>query len=69
MTGRGFEYLFRTNPTAENMGGIPIAMLVDSIAPGLGKGPCKDLKIGIITRIWPMAPVAGHQEANAKAAA
>ena len=68
VTGRGFEYLFRTNPTAENMGKDSIAMLLDSIAPGLGKDP-KDLKIGIIYEDSAYGTsVAGHQEANAKAA-
>ncbi|WBU62090.1 ABC transporter substrate-binding protein [Paracoccus albus] len=66
VTGRGFEYLFRTNPTAENMGEDVINMLVDSIAPGLGKDPA-ELKIGIIYEDSSYGTsVAGHQETNAE---
>ena len=66
VTGRGFEYLFRTNPTAENMGEDVINMLADSIAPGLGKDPA-ELKIGIIYEDSSYGTsVAGHQEANAE---
>lgn len=67
VTGRGFKYLFRTNPTAENMGEDVINMLVDSIAPGLGKDPA-ELKIGIIYEDSSYGTsVAGHEDANAKA--
>ena len=68
VTSRGFEYLFRTNPTAENMGKDSIAMLVSSIAPGLGKDP-KELKLGLIYEDSAYGTsVAGHQESNAKEA-
>lgn len=68
VTGRGLTYLFRTNPTAENMGKDSIEMLANAIAPGLGKDP-KDLKIGIIYEDSSYGTsVAGHQEEHAKAA-
>lgn len=68
VTGRGLQYLFRTNPTAENMGKDSVDMLVKSIAPGLGKD-AKALKIGIIYEDSSYGTsVAGHQEANSKAA-
>lgn len=68
VTGRGLTYLFRTNPTAANMGKDSIEMLANAIAPGLGKDP-KDLKIGIIYEDSSYGTsVAGHQDANAKAA-
>jgi branched-chain amino acid transport system substrate-binding protein len=47
VTGRGLKYLFRTNPYAKDMGKLVIDMVVDKIAPGLGKKP-EELKIGII---------------------
>ncbi len=67
VTGRGLTYLFRTNPTAANMGKDSIEMLANAIAPGLGKDP-KELKIGIIYEDSSYGTsVAGHQDANAKA--
>ena len=67
VTGRGMTYLFRTNPTAANMGKDSIEMLANAIAPGLGKDP-KELKIGIIYEDSSYGTsVAGHQDANAKA--
>lgn len=66
VTGRGLTYLFRTNPTAANMGKDSIEMLANAIAPGLGKDP-KDLKIGIIYEDSSYGTsVAGHQDAHAK---
>ncbi|MFC6490582.1 ABC transporter substrate-binding protein [Nitratireductor sp. GCM10026969] len=47
VTGRGFENLYRTNPTAEDMGKMIVDMIVDVVAPGVGREP-GDLKIGII---------------------
>ncbi|WGF90654.1 ABC transporter substrate-binding protein [Marinivivus vitaminiproducens] len=47
ITSRGFEYLFRTNPTARSMAARSIEMLTDAIAPGLGAQPA-DLKLAII---------------------
>ncbi|AYD03845.1 ABC transporter substrate-binding protein [Neorhizobium sp. NCHU2750] len=47
VTSRGLKYMFRTNPYAKDMGKMIIDMVVDKIAPGLGKKP-GDLKIGII---------------------
>lgn len=68
VTGRGLTYLFRTNPTAANMGKDSIEMLANAIAPGLGKDP-KDLKIGIIYEDSSYGTsVAGHQDTHAKAA-
>lgn len=66
VTGRGLTYLFRTNPTAANMGKDSIEMLANAIAPGLGKDP-KDLKIGIIYEDSSYGTsVAGHQDTHAK---
>lgn len=68
VTGRGLEYLFRTNPTAANMGADSITLLVDSIAPGLGKSP-EELTLGIIYEDSSYGTsVAGHQETHAKEA-
>jgi branched-chain amino acid transport system substrate-binding protein len=47
VTSRGLKYMFRTNPYAKDMGKLVIDMVVDKVAPGLGKQP-GDLKIGII---------------------
>jgi len=68
VTGRGLKYLFRTNPNAENMGKDSIDLLVQAIAPGLGKDP-KSLKLGIIYEDSSYGTsVANHQETYAKAA-
>jgi branched-chain amino acid transport system substrate-binding protein len=47
VTGRDFEYLFRTNPTAEDMAEMIVAMIQESILPKLGKSP-EDTKIAIV---------------------
>ena len=47
VTGRGLQYLYRTNPTAEDMAKLAVEMIVNKVAAGLGKKP-EDLKIGII---------------------
>lgn len=47
VTSRGLSYLFRTNPTAEDMARLSIKMLVEKIAEGAGLKP-EELKIGII---------------------
>ncbi|MCF6369713.1 ABC transporter substrate-binding protein [Rhizobium halophilum] len=47
VTGRGMKYLFRTNPTADDMAKMIIQMVVEKVGPGLGKEPA-DLKIAII---------------------
>ncbi|HEV7417816.1 MAG TPA: ABC transporter substrate-binding protein [Tianweitania sediminis] len=47
VTGRGLKYLFRTNPTADDMAKMIIQMIVEKVGPGLGKEPA-DLKIAII---------------------
>lgn len=68
VTDRGLQYLFRTNPTAAHMGGGSISLLVDSIAPGLGKAP-EELTLGIIYEDSSYGTsVAGHQEVHAKEA-
>lgn len=62
MTGRGLQYLFRTNPTAEDMGRMIVEMVVEKVAPGLGREP-GDLKIGILHEDSSYGTsVAGHQE-------
>ena len=62
VTGRGFEYLYRTNPTAEDMGRLIIEMIVEKIAPGLDLDP-GELTIGIIHEDSSYGTsVAGHQE-------
>lgn len=68
VTGRDFKYLFRTNPTAEDMGKLIVQMVVDKVAPALGKAP-GDLKIGIIHEDSSYGTsVAGHQENYGKEA-
>lgn len=47
ITGRGLEYLFRVNPTAEDIAQTIINMIVDKVAPATGV-ELGDLKIGII---------------------
>ncbi|MCJ8518851.1 branched-chain amino acid transport system substrate-binding protein [Pseudorhizobium tarimense] len=47
VTGRGLKYLFRTNPTADDMAKMIIQMIVEKVGPGIGKEPA-DLKIAII---------------------
>lgn len=67
VTSRGLKYLFRTNPTAKDMGKTAIGMLTDEIAPALHKDP-KDLKIGIIYESSSYGTsVAKHEEEYAKA--
>ncbi|HMO29940.1 ABC transporter substrate-binding protein [Enterovirga sp.] len=62
VTGRGLKFLYRTNPTAEDMGKLIVQMIVNKVAPGLGKNP-KDLKIGIIYEDSSYGTsVAGHQK-------
>ncbi len=68
VTGRGLKYLFRANPFAGHMGQTAVRMIVDKIAPGLGKKP-GDLKIGIIYEDSSYGTsVAKHQIAYAKEA-
>ncbi|RVU16435.1 ABC transporter substrate-binding protein [Methylobacterium oryzihabitans] len=47
VTGRGLKFLYRTNPTAEDMAKLAVEMIVNKVAAGLGKKP-EDLKLGII---------------------
>ena len=47
VTERGLKYLFRTNPTADDMAKMIIQMIVEKVGPGIGKEPA-DLKIAII---------------------
>lgn len=66
VTDRGFEYLYRTNPTAEDMGRLIIEMIVEEVAPGLGLEP-EELTIGIIHEDSSYGTsVAGHQERYAE---
>lgn len=62
VTGRGLTHLYRTNPTADDMGKLIVEMIVEKIAPGLGVAP-GDLKVGIIHEDSAYGTsVAGHQE-------
>ncbi len=62
VTGRDFTYLYRTNPTAEDMGKMAVEMIVEKVAPGLGKDPA-ELKIGIIHEDSSYGTsVAGHEK-------
>lgn len=47
VTGRGLKFLYRTNPTAEDMAKLIVEMIVNKVAAKLGKKP-EELKIGII---------------------
>lgn len=68
VTGRGLEYVFRTNPTANDMARMIVDMIEEKIAPGLGVAAA-DLKIGIIHEDSSYGTsVAGHQEEYAKEA-
>ncbi|ACL58654.1 ABC transporter substrate-binding protein [Methylobacterium nodulans] len=68
VTGRGLKFLYRTNPTAEDMGKLAVEMIVTKVAGGLGKKP-EDLKIGIIHEDSSYGTsVAGHQKKFAAAA-
>jgi branched-chain amino acid transport system substrate-binding protein len=68
VTGRDFEYLFRTNPTAEDMAELIIAMIQESILPKLGKSP-EDTKIAIIHEDSSYGTsVAAHQQRLAEKA-
>ena len=65
VTGRGLQYLFRTNPTAEHIGRNTVEMLANSIAPGMGLDP-KTLKLGIIYEDSSYGTsVANHQSTTA----
>jgi branched-chain amino acid transport system substrate-binding protein len=68
VTGRGLQYLYRTNPTAEDMAKLAVEMIVNKVAAGLGKKP-EDLKIGIIYEDSSYGTsVAGFQKKYATAA-
>lgn len=68
VTGRGLEYLFRVNPTAEDMADTIINMIVDKVAPENGV-EAADLKIGIIHEDSSYgSSVSGHQERFAEEA-
>ncbi|MEX1235987.1 MAG: ABC transporter substrate-binding protein [Roseovarius sp.] len=68
VTGRGLEYLFRVNPTAEDMADTIINMIVDKVAPAAGVDAA-DLKIGIIHEDSSYgSSVSGHQERFAEEA-
>lgn len=68
VTGRGFEYLYRVNPTAEDMAETIINMIVDKVAPMNGVEP-GDLKIGIIHEDSSYgSSVSGHEERFAEEA-
>ncbi|KAB1072991.1 ABC transporter substrate-binding protein [Methylobacterium planeticum] len=68
VTSRGLQYLYRTNPTAEDMAKLAIEMIVNKVAAGLGK-KAADLKIGIIHEDSSYgSSVAGFQKKFAAAA-
>jgi len=68
VTGRGLKYLFRVNPTAEDMAATIIDMIVDKVGPMNDKAP-EDLKIGIIYEDSSYGTsVSGHEQAMAKEA-
>ncbi|WP_138933056.1 ABC transporter substrate-binding protein [Roseovarius arcticus] len=68
VTGRGLKYLFRVNPTAEDMADTIINMIVDKVAPAAGVD-AKDLKIGIIYEDSSYGTsVSGHEERFAEEA-
>ena len=47
ITGRGFKYVHRTNPAAEQLGNMTIELITEVVAPKLGVEP-QSLRIGII---------------------
>lgn len=58
ITGRGFKYLFRINPTAKNIGDRTLEALVKVVAPTLKVDP-KTLKIAIIHEDGPYGSLVG----------
>lgn len=68
VTGRDMTYVYRTNPTAEDMGQMIVKMTADEVAKGLGVDP-GELTIGIIHEDSSYGTsVAGHQETYAEEA-
>ena len=68
VTGRGFDYLYRLNPTAEDMGEMIIEMIVEQVAPALDVDPT-ELVIGILHEDSSYGTsVAGHQNRFAEEA-
>ncbi len=68
ITERGFEYVFRSNPTSKGFADRTIDVIEQIIAPGLGVDP-KDLRIAIIHEdALYGTTVAEYQVAAAKAA-
>ena len=66
ITQRGFKYLFRTNPTAKNIGDSTLEALVKVVAPMLKVDP-KTLKLAIIHEDGPYGSlVAAAQKEEAK---
>lgn len=47
ITNRGFENMYRTNPTARHMARTHVDMILEAVAPALGRD-ATDLRIGII---------------------
>lgn len=67
ITGRGFKYLFRVNPTAKNIGDSTLEGLVKVVAPTLKVDP-KTLKLAIIHEDGPYGSLvaAAQKEGAAK---
>lgn len=66
ITGRGFKYVFRSNPTAKNLAERSIEAIVKVVAPQLKIDP-KALKLGIIFEDGPYGTlVSGFQKEDAK---
>lgn len=62
VTGRGFEFLYRTNPTAQDMAVTIVEMMQEVIAPSLDREP-GDIKVAIIHEDSSYGTsVAGHQQ-------
>lgn len=58
ITGRGFKYMFRTNPTAKNIGDRTLEAIVKVVAPTLKVDP-KTLKLAIIHEDGPYGSLVG----------
>jgi branched-chain amino acid transport system substrate-binding protein len=67
ITGRGFKYLFRVNPTAKNIGDRTLEALVKVVAPTMKVDP-KTLKLAIIHEDGPYGSLvaAAQKEGAAK---
>ncbi|MGO3929846.1 ABC transporter substrate-binding protein [Rhodopseudomonas pseudopalustris] len=62
VTTRKMNYLFRTNPTSEDMARLEVKIITEKIAPDLGRAP-RDIKVAVIHEDGSYgSSVAAHQK-------